>query len=80
METRKYKPRKYEELFENCVLKGRRLQRDDIHTTAPVGSNAKQRYSVEPTFDEKDGKETMAEERNYTPFDGKENDWVSFAR
>ena len=22
----------------------------------------------------------MAEERNYTPFDGKENDWVSFAR
>ena len=57
LETRKYKPRKYEELFENCVLKDRRLQRDDIHTTAPVGSNAKQRYSVEPTFDEKDGKE-----------------------
>ena len=22
----------------------------------------------------------MAEERNYTPFDGKENDWVSFAK
>lgn len=22
----------------------------------------------------------QAEERNYTPFDGKENDWVSFAR
>ena len=80
LETRKYKPRKYEELFENCVLKDRRLQRDDIHTTAPVGSNAKQRYSVEPTFDEKDGEETMAEERNYTPFDGKENDWVSFVR
>lgn len=80
LETRKYKPRKYEELFENCVLKDRRLQRDDIRTTAPVGSNAKQRYSVEPTFDEKDGEETMAEERNYTPFDGKENDWVSFAR
>ena len=34
LETRKYKPRKYEELFENCVLKGRRLQRDDIRTTA----------------------------------------------
>ena len=80
LETRKYKPRKYEELFENCVLKDRRLQRDDIHTTAPVGSNAKQRYSVEPTFDEKDGEETMAEERNYTPFDGRENNWVSFAR
>lgn len=80
LETRKYKPRKYEELFENCVLKGRRLQRDDIRTTTPVGLNAKQRYSVEPTFDEKDGEETMAEERNYTPFDGKENDWISFAR
>lgn len=79
LETRKYKSRKYEELFENCVLKGRRLQRDDIRTTTPVGSNAKQRYSVEPTFDEKDGEETMAEERNYTPFDGKENDWISFA-
>lgn len=22
----------------------------------------------------------MAEERNYTPFDGRENNWVSFAR
>ena len=79
LETRKYKPRKYEELFENCVLKDRRLQRSDLHTTAPVGSNAKQIYSVESTFDEKDGEETMAEERSYTPFDGKENDWVSFA-
>ena len=62
------------------MLKDRRLQRDDLHRAAPVGSNAKQRYSVEPTFDEKDGEETMTEERNYTPFDGKENDWVSFAR
>ena len=80
LETRKYKPRKYEELFENCVLKDRRLQRDGLHRAAHVSSDAKQRYSVEPTFDEKDGKETMAEERSYTPFDGKENDWVSFAR
>ena len=34
LETRKYKPRKYEELFENCVLKDRRLQREDIYETA----------------------------------------------
>ena len=37
----------------------------------PDGSDTKQRYSIEPTFDEKDGEETMAEERSYTPFDGK---------
>ena len=80
LETRKYKPRKYEELFENCILKDRRLQRDDLYRTAPDSSDAKQRYSVEPTFDEKDGEEPMAEERSYTPFDEKENDWVSFAR
>lgn len=80
MDTRKYKPRKYEELFENCVLKDRRLQREDIHRKADISLDAKQRHSVEPTFNEKDGEETMAEERSYTPFDGKENDWVSFAR
>ena len=80
LEKRKYKPRKYEELFENCILKDRRLQKDDIHGTVHISSDTKQRYSIEPTFDEKDGKETMAEERSYTPFDGKENDWVSFAR
>lgn len=80
LDTRKYKPRKYEELFENCVLKDRRLQRADLHRTASDSSDTKQRYSIEPTFDEKDGEETMAEERSYTPFDGKENDWLSFAR
>lgn len=84
LETRKYKPRKYEELFENCVLKDRRLQRDDISESIHNGSNTKQRYSCKPTFDEKfdekDGEYTMAEERNYTPFDRKKNDWLSFAR
>ena len=79
LETRKYKPRKYEELFENCILKDRRLQRDDISETVPNSSDTKQRYSEEPTFEEKDGEETMAEERRYTPFDEKENDWLSFA-
>ena len=62
LETRKYKPRKYEELFENCVLKDRRLQRADLHRIASDSSDTKQRYSIEPTFDEKDGEETMAEE------------------
>lgn len=26
------------------------------------------------------GEETMTEERSYTPFDGKQNDWISFAK
>lgn len=80
LETRKYKPRKYEELFENCELKDRRLQREDIYETVYNSQNTKQRYSIEPTFNDKGGEETMVQERNYTPFDGKENDWGSFAK
>lgn len=64
LETRKYKPRKYDELFENCVLKHKRLQRDDIRETE----------------ENEGGEETMIKERNATPFDGKENDWLSFAK
>ena len=44
--------------------------------TVHISSDTKQRYSVEPTFDEKDGEVTMVEERSYTPLDEKENDWV----
>ncbi|MFQ7239568.1 MAG: hypothetical protein ACLRP8_11595 [Roseburia intestinalis] len=36
--------------------------------------------SIEPAFNDKGGEETIVQERNYTPFDGKENDWVSFAK
>lgn len=68
------------ELFENCVLKDRRLQREDIYETVYNSQNTKQRYSIEPTFNDKGGEETMVQERNYTPFDGKENDWGSFAK
>ena len=80
LETRKYKPRKYEELFENCILKDRRLQRDDICETECNGVNTKQRFNVEPTLNDKGGEDTMINERKYTPFDGKENDWLSFAK
>ena len=79
LETRKYKPRKYEELFEKCILKVRRLQRDDIQETIYSSLGTRQRNSMELTINEEDGEETMMEERSYTPFDGKENDWVSFA-
>lgn len=80
LETRKYKPRKYEELFENCILKDRRLQRDDICETECNGVNTKQRFNVGPTLNDKGGDDTMINERKYTPFDGKENDWLSFAK
>lgn len=80
LETRKYKPRKYDELFENCVLKDKRLQRDDIYEAEVNKPNFERRVNAGRTEDE--GREEImnVEERNYTPYDGKENDWLSFAR
>lgn len=80
LETRKYKPRKYDELFESCILKDKRLQREDICEIEYSNENRKQIFSVEPTLKDEGGEETMIEERNYTPFDRKENDWLSFAK
>ena len=80
LETRKYRPRKYDELFENCILKDKRLQRADIRQMEPGYEIQKQRFVVEPVQKDEGGEETMLEERNSTPFDGKENDWLSYAR
>ncbi len=80
LETRKYKPRKYDELFENCILKDKRLQRDDIYETESSNESRKQKFNVEHTYEDEGGERTMIEERKYTPFDGKENDWLSFAK
>lgn len=80
METRKYKPRKYDELFENSVLKSRRLQKEDICETAFHNENKKQKFSAEYVYETESGGEIMIEERKYTPFDGKENDWLMFAK
>lgn len=80
LETRKYKPRKYDELFENCILKDKRLQRDDIYETEWDNENQKQRFGCEPALRDKGGEETMMEERKDTPFDGKENNWLLFAQ
>lgn len=79
LETRKYRPRKYDELFENCILKDRRLQRDDIYEEETYNTENKQRFCVEST-DANEEEVAMIRERIYTPFDGKENDWLSFAR
>lgn len=70
METRKYMPRKYSELFENCILKDRHLQKADLVEV----ENRQQKCEEERR------EETTMEEKRYTPYDGKENDWLSFAR
>lgn len=80
LETRKYKPRKYDELFENCILKDKRLQRDDIYEAGHVNENRKQKFNVQHTYEDEGGEAAMIQKREYTPFDGKENDWLSFAK
>lgn len=74
LDTRKYKPRKFDELFKNCTLKDRRLQKEDLSVAETKNVIKKHHYINEG------GEETMTEERNYTPFDEKQNDWISFAR
>ena len=74
LDTRKYKPRKFDELFKNCTLKDRRLKKEDLSVTETKNVIKKHHYINEG------GEETMTEERNYTPFDGKQNNWILFAR
>lgn len=80
LETRKYKPRKFSELFENCVLKSKRIQKADLCATESVSKNMKKNFCVDYICKDKGGEDTMTEERSYTPYDGKENDWISFAK
>ncbi len=80
LETRKYKPRKYDELFENCTMKERRRERADLDEAGAVFENRKMQYRTIRTVKNEGGEDIMTEERNYTPYDGKENDWLSFAR
>lgn len=79
LENRKYKPRKYEELFENSILKDRKLQKADLCIEKISCENPKRNYCVD-FHGEEEGGEIRMEEKIYTPYDGKENDWVSFAR
>lgn len=79
LETRRYRPRKYDELFENCTMKDRRLKREDLIIRAERRENKKTIFGSTNGHD-KGGEETMAEDRIYTSFDGRENDWLAFAR
>ncbi len=78
MENRKYKPRKYEELFENCVMKEKHLQKDDLCSEQVRQESEKKNFERRAIYEEES--EEVVEERIYTPFDGKENDWLSFAK
>ena len=80
LETRKYKPRKYNELFENCILKEKRLEREDLCEKEYGNENCEQTLNVGYARKDEDGEEEMVEKRKDTPFDGKENDWLSFAK
>lgn len=77
LENRKYKPRKYEELFENSTLKEHRLQKDDLQMNQECNES---RNNIANLRQQDEGEEQMMEERTYTPFDGRNNDWLQFAR
>ena len=47
LETRKYKPRKYDELFENCIMKGKRLEKADLYAADADMDSSKRQYSIE---------------------------------
>jgi len=80
LETRKYKPRKYDELFENCIMKDKRREKADMNAADAEFENRKIKYSGTRTVKNEGGEDIMTEEKIYTPYDGKENDWMTFAR
>lgn len=84
LEKRKYKPRKYSELFENGIWKGKLPGKKQYETeteeaqlketeTAGSGAPGKERWTEKQ-------EEIMDYERTETPFDGKQNDWLGFAK
>lgn len=71
LETRKYKPRKFTELFEGSQMqiKSRESKRADICESLPM--------QIEENIIKEEYE--MNYERRETSFDGKENDWMAFA-
>lgn len=80
LEKRKYKPRKYNELFENGTTREKHKVKSDINEADVVHEKKKVNYSIPTGNKEKGDEDIMKEERNVTPFDGKENNWLLFAR
>ena len=80
LENRKYRPRKYEKLFENCILRDKDPSKAELRGMQIGYEDRKQKFSMEHTYTYEGGEETMFEERKETPYDGKENDWFAFAK
>ncbi len=80
LENRKYRPRKYEKLFENCILRDKDPSKAELRGMQIGYEDRKQKFSMEHTYTYEGGEETMFEERKETPYDGKENDWLAFAK
>lgn len=80
LETRKYTPRKYNELFENCVMKDRRREKEDLEEPVTEPEGYRVNYSIERTVREESGEDKMNGEKYETPFDNTKNDWLAFAR
>lgn len=84
LETRKYNPRKYKELFKNCVMKDKRLEKEDLYESQNDYEDnyetKKQNFCLNGTYENEGGEEMIIEERKNTSLDGKKNDWYSFAK
>lgn len=81
LKTRKYTPRKFGELFKKSVWLTKHIRKEDIQDTEYYNNEESQDFIKKQYIDEDEGGErTMIQEKKYTPFDGKDNDWVEFAR
>ena len=80
LEKRKYTPRKFGKLFKNSVSRDAHLTREDLLGAEKVCENENIYFDADFTSRKEKEEKTMTEERNYTPYDGKENDWHTFAR
>lgn len=66
LENRKYRPRKYEKLFENCILRDKDPSKAELRGMQIGYEDRKQKFSMEHTYTYEGGEETMFEERKET--------------
>lgn len=80
LKTRKYTPRKYEELFENCTFRCRHTHLEDLKPVQMNADDDMTQIDKENTYESEGGDFIMTDEKRYTIYDGKNNDWLEFAR
>ena len=76
LETRKYAPRKYNLLFKDCVMKSSPPVKEALHNA----EDNKIHVITEQKNIYRGGKDIMTEDKCVTTLDGKENNWLSFAK